>query len=109
VQISYSFFLPGEDNVRMKKFLSILLCTITGTTAGVITRPSYTLIGQLNWQDVLTKGYFLGSIPKFFTQSMIDESFFWVMKFSGSGLILGVVLALMLSGGSKASKKKAKN
>ncbi len=93
----------------MKKLLSILLCTAAGTLAGTITRPSYTLIGQLNWQDVLTKGYFLGSIPKFFTQSMIDESFFWVLKFAGSGLILGVIISLMLGSSSKSPKKKAKN
>lgn len=93
----------------MRKILSILLCTTTGVIAGLITRPSYTLIGQLNWQDVITKGYFLGSIPKFFTQSMIDESFFWVLKFAVSGLVLGTVVAFMLAGGTKASKKKAKN
>jgi cellobiose-specific phosphotransferase system component IIC len=92
----------------MKKLISIFLCTSAGTLAGLITRPSYTLIGQLNWQDVITKGQFLGSIPKFFTQSMIDESFFWVLKFSGSGLILGVIVSIMLGGTSKGSKKKAK-
>jgi hypothetical protein len=57
---------------------------------------------------VLTKGYYVGSLPKLFTQNMIDESFFWVLKFSGIGLLLGIVTSMILNTKtSKKSKKKA--
>jgi hypothetical protein len=92
----------------MKKIIVILLCVIVASGAGLYTRPSYILIGQLNWIDVITKGYNLGSVPKFFTQGMIDESFFWVLKFAGVGLLLGIVVSLILGGGSKKAKSSKK-
>lgn len=92
----------------MKKLIAILLCVIAATGAGLYTRPSYILIGQLNWLDVITKGYNLGSVPKFFTQGMIDESFYWVLKFAGAGLILGIIVSVILGGGSKSKSTKKK-
>jgi hypothetical protein len=39
---------------------------------------------------------------------MIDESFIWVLKFSGIGLLLGIVTSMILnSKSSKKNKKKA--
>jgi hypothetical protein len=91
----------------MKRFLAILLCVLFFVFAGLYTRPSYILIGQLNWIDVLTKGYFLGSVRQLFTQGMVDESFFWVLKFSAAGLFLGILMAFLIdSKKSKKSKKK---
>lgn len=93
----------------MKNILIVILCVIFAAFAGLYTRPSYILVGQLDWMDVITKGYFLSTIPKFFTQGMIDESFYWVLKFSGAGLVLGVLVTLLSSGGKtpKSKKKKA--
>lgn len=92
----------------MKRILVISLCVLFAAAAGLYTRPSYILIGQLDWKDVLTKGYFVSTIPKFFTASMLDESFFWVLKFAGAGLILGLIIALFFMGSIKVkSKKKA--
>lgn len=96
----------------MKKLFVILICSLFAGLAGLYTRPSYILVGQLDWLDVVTKGYYVGSLAKFFTQGMIDESFFWVMKFAGSGLALGIIVTFILgegkgsSKGSKGSKKK---
>jgi hypothetical protein len=92
----------------MRKVIVIFICLLASTGAGLLTRPSYILIGQLNWIDVITKGYNLSVLPKFFSQGMIDESFFWVMKFSAAGLILGIIVALILGGGKKSSAKKKK-
>ncbi len=94
----------------MKKLIIILLTTILATAAGLYFRPSYTLIGQLDWLNVLTKGYFVGSFQKMFTQGMLDESFMFVMYFTGGGFLLGLILAFMIGGkSSKGSAKKAKN
>jgi hypothetical protein len=90
----------------MRKLIAIFICIFVLTSIGLYTRPSYILIGQINWIDVLTKGYYVGSIPKIFTQNMIDESFIWVLKFSGVGLILGIVVSVILN--SKAPKKSKK-
>jgi hypothetical protein len=54
---------------------------------------------------VLTKGYFVGSIQKFFSQGMIDESFYFVMKFTGGGLAAGIILAILFGGKSKGRSK----
>ena len=94
----------------MKKILIIILVTVIATATGLYFRPSYALIGQLDWVNVLTKGYFVGSVSGFFSQSFLDESFWYVMRYTMGGLIAGLVLALM-TGGSKSSgtKKKSKN
>jgi hypothetical protein len=62
------------------------------------------MIGQLDWFNVLTKGYFIGSLSQFFSQSFLDESFFFVMRFTGGGLVCGFLLSLMMKG-NKGSKK----
>lgn len=93
----------------MKRLIIILLLTILSTAVGLYLRPSYFLIGQLDWMNVLTKGYFVGSFSKFFSQGLLDESFFFVMKFTAGGLIGGILLSLAMGGGKAkkgAGKKK---
>lgn len=90
----------------MKKFLIVLFFGLLATAVGLYFRPSFSLIGQLDWVNVITKGHFAGSMQKFFAQAMIDESFYYVMRFTGGGLLLGVLATLALGGG-KASKGKA--
>jgi hypothetical protein len=92
----------------MRKLLVIIICVLASTYAGLVTRPSYILIGQLNWIDVLTKGYYVGSIPKVFTQSMLDESFYWLLKFQISGFLLALISIVLLGGKTKTSKSKKK-
>lgn len=95
----------------MKRLIIILFVTILSTAVGLYLRPSYFLIGQLDWVNVLTKGYFAGSLTKFFSQGLLDESFYFVMKFTAGGLIGGILLSLVLGGKAKKSsagkKKKA--
>ena len=91
----------------MKRIIFILLITIISTCVGLYYRPSYLLIGQLDWLNVLTKGYFVGTISKFFSQSFLDESFYFVMRFSAGGLIGGIFLS-MIAGDQKSSGKKKK-
>lgn len=90
----------------MKRIIIILFITILSTAIGLYTRPSYFLIGQLDWLNVLTKGYYVGSFSKFFSQSFLDESFYFVMKFSAGGLVGGIFLSMLL--GKKSKKKSAK-
>lgn len=90
----------------MKRLIIILLLTILSTITGLYFRPAYLLIGQLDWFNVLTKGYFVGSIGKFFSQGLIDESFFFVMRFTASGLIGGIGLSLVFGGTSKKRSSK---
>lgn len=94
----------------MKRLIIILFVTILSTAVGLYFRPSYFMIGQLDWINVLTKGYFVGSFSKFFSQGLIDESFYFVMRFTGGGLVGGILLSLFLSGGKakKSSGKKKK-
>ena len=90
----------------MKKILIILLITIAATAVGLYFRPSYTLIGQLDWWNVITKGYFVGSFSALFSQGYIDESFWYVMRYTMGGLIVSLILAMSIGGKpSKASKK----
>jgi hypothetical protein len=94
----------------MKKFLIILILTTIATAIGLYFRPSYTLVGQLDWFNVLTKGYFVGSFSKFFTQGLIDDSFFYVMRFSGAGLVIGLIACFFSGkkGSSQSSGQKKK-
>jgi hypothetical protein len=93
----------------MKKLLITLFFLFTSTALGLYYRPSFTLIGQLDWWNVLTKGYFVGAFSGFFSQSYLDESFWYVMRYSVSGLLIGIILSFMFTGKSKnTSKKKAK-
>lgn len=93
----------------MKKFLIVILLTAAATALGLYFRPSYALIGQLDWVNVITKGYFVGSVAGFFSQGFIDESFWYVMRFTMGGAIVGLMAALMLGGKSaKSSGKKKK-
>ncbi len=80
----------------MKKFLILMLSLVTFTSIGLYTRPSFLMIGKLNWIDVLTKGYFVSSFSKIFTQGMIDESFFWVGQFTLGGLVFGLLMIFMV-------------
>lgn len=89
----------------MKRLIIILFSTILATAIGLYFRPSYILIGQLNWYNVITKGYFVGSIQKFFTRGMIDESFYFVMKFSAGGFVTGSFMAFIFGGKSKRRSK----
>lgn len=94
----------------MKKIILILLITALATAGGLYFRPSYPLIGQLDWWNVLTKGYFVGSFSAFFSQGLIDESFWYVMRYTGGGLAGGFILAMLIGGKSSkgaAKKKKA--
>lgn len=93
----------------MKKLILFLFVVIIATTVGLYFRPDYPLIGQLNWFNVLTKGYFVGSIQSFFAQGMLDESFFYVMRFTGGGAAVGVLSAMVIGKSkSKSSGKKSK-
>lgn len=93
----------------MKKIILILLITALATAGGLYFRPSYPLIGQLDWWNVLTKGYFVGSFSAFFSQGLIDESFWYVMRYTGGGLAVGILAGLMAGKGkSKASSAKKK-
>jgi hypothetical protein len=85
----------------MKKFLITLLVTVVATAAGLYFRPSYPLVGQLDWVNVLTKGYFVGSVQGFFSQGYLDESFWYVMRFTMGGLIVGLILMMFVGGKSK--------
>ena len=90
----------------MKRLIIILLLTTLSTIAGLYYRPAYLLIGQLDWFNVLTKGYFVGSIGKFFSQGLIDESFYFVMRFTAGGLVGGILLSFLLGGSSKKRSSK---
>ena len=93
----------------MKKLLIIILITALATATGLYFRPSFTLIGQLDWWKVLSKGYFVGSVSSLFSQGYIDESFWYVMRYTMGGLIAGLILGMMMGGnsaGSSAKKKK---
>ena len=92
----------------MKKILIVILVTAIATAAGLYFRPSYPLIGQLDWTNVLTKGYFVGAVSGFFSQGFIDESFWYVMRFTMGGLIAALMLVMFTGGGSKSSGKKSK-
>lgn len=90
----------------MKRIILILILTIISTAIGVYFRPSYLVIGQLNWFDVLTKGYFVGSFSKFFSQAFLDESFYYVMRFSAGGAVAGLILSFFVGAKPAKSKKK---
>lgn len=92
----------------MKRIIIILLATILATAAGLYLRPNYFLIGQFDWYNVMTKGYFVGSFSKFFSQGFLDESFFFVMRFTAGGLVGGFLLSMMLANGGKKSGKAKK-
>jgi hypothetical protein len=95
--------------ICMKKLIIIIiLVTVLATGTGLYYRPSFTLIGQLDWWNVLTKGAFVGSFQSFFTQGMIDESFFYVMRYTAGGLVGGVILAMLAGGKSKSKTSKKK-
>lgn len=91
----------------MKRLIIILSLTLLATAAGLYFRPSFFMVGQLDWFNVLTKGYFVGSFSRLFTQGMIDESFFYVMRFTAGGVVAGILLSLF-AGGGKASKSSSK-
>lgn len=91
------------------KLLILFLGIAIGTGFGLYTRPSFFMIGQLNWLNVLTKGYFVGSFEGFFSQGMLDESFYHVLKFQGigvAGAILILILWTMLQKSKPAKKTK---
>lgn len=90
----------------MKRIILILILTIISTAVGIYFRPSYLVIGQLNWFDVLTKGYFVGSFSSFFSQGFLDESFYFVMRFTAGGLIGGFLLSFFAGVKPAKSKKK---
>ena len=94
----------------MKKIIIILLVTIIATAIGLYFRPELPLIGQLDWWNVITKGYFVGAIAGLFSQGFIDDSFWFVMRFTGAGFVMGILAAFMMGGksssGSSAKKKK---
>lgn len=92
----------------MKRIIITLFVTILSTAVGLYFRPSYTLIGQMDWLNVLTKGYFVGSFAGFFSQGFLDESFYFVMRFTGGGLVGGLLMSLMIGGSQKSSAKKKK-
>ena len=93
----------------MKKLTTILLVTLIATIVGLYFRPSYALIGQLNWWNVITKGYFVGSFTGLFSQAFIDESFWYVMKFTIVGALIALLAVTMMGkGGSKKPAKKKK-
>ncbi|MDO9184090.1 MAG: hypothetical protein Q7U04_16875 [Bacteriovorax sp.] len=90
----------------MKRIILITFATIFSTMVGLYFRPSYLLVGQLDWLNVLTKGYYVGSFSRFFSQGFLDESFYFVMRFTLGGLGGGFLLTLF-AGGIKGSKKSA--
>ena len=91
------------------KIILIFIGVLIGTLAGLYTRPSFFMVGQLNWLNVLTKGHFMGPIEGFFGQGMIDESFFHVLKFQGAGLVLAIIILVVMGMLRKSSSpKKAK-
>jgi hypothetical protein len=90
----------------MKKIIVILLVIIASTSVGLYFRPSFFLVGKLDWFNVLTKGAFEKPLSTFFSQGYIDESFWFVMKFSGGGLLFGILLSFFVGGGVKSSKPK---
>lgn len=92
----------------MKKLLFIVLITVIATAVGLYYRPSYTLIGQLDWVNVLTKGYFVGSFSGFFSQGYLDESFWYVMRYTMGGLIVGMGLMSFVGGKKSSGKGKKK-
>nr|BDT27369.1 hypothetical protein BHI3_08350 [Bacteriovorax sp. HI3] len=92
----------------MKKIIIILLLTVAATALGLYFRPSYPLIGQLDWWNVLTKGYFVGAVSGFFSQGFLDESFWYVMRYTMGGLIVGLMIAMAFGGKSSGSAKKKK-
>lgn len=93
----------------MKRIIIILLVTVLSTLVGLYFRPSYMLIGQLDWVNVLTKGYYVNSFSKLFSQGYIDESFYFVMRFTGGGLVGGLLLSMLgTAKGAKSSAKKKK-
>lgn len=79
----------------MKKIIIVLLITLVATAVGLYFRPSFTLVGQLDWWNVITKGLFVGSFSSLFGQSYIDESFWYVMRYTMGGLIAGLTFAIM--------------
>lgn len=91
----------------MKRIILILLVTIISTAVGLYFRPSFFLIGQLDWLNVITKGYYVGSISKIFSQGFLDESFYFVMRFTAGGFVGGILLTFLM-GGKKKSKSKKK-
>ena len=82
---------------------------VAGSAFGLITRPSFFLVGQLNWINVLSKGYFVGPIEGFFSQGMIDESFFYVLKFQAIGVGSAFLLIMLFSAFAKKGKGKEKS
>lgn len=92
----------------MKRIIIVIFVTLLSTALGVYFRPSYFLIGQMDWQNVMTKGYFVNSFFSFFSQGLLDESFYYVMQFTAAGFVLGVILAYLLAGSAKKSTAKKK-
>jgi hypothetical protein len=78
----------------MKKLIVILLIVILSTGTGLYFRPSYPLIGQLDWINVLSKGCFVGSFQKAIGQGFLDESFWYVMRYTMGGMIAGLIFAI---------------
>lgn len=81
----------------MKKIIIILLPVLVATAVGLYFRPSFLLVGQLDWWNVLTKGFFVGSFNALFSQAYIDESFWYVMRYFAGGLIVGLITAMSTS------------
>ncbi len=92
----------------MKAFFFLIIGLIAGSVFGLITRPSFFLIGQLNWLNVLSKGHFVGPIEGFFSQGMIDESFFYVLKFQAIGVGSAFILIMLFNAFTKKGKSKGK-
>ena len=94
----------------MKIFLFTICGYLVGTVYGLYSRPDYLMLGQLNWYNVLTKGYFAGRVERFFIGSRLDESFFYVLKFQVGAavcaLILGYLLTALTGRSSKKTSKK---
>ena len=92
----------------MKRLIIIFIITSIATGIGLYLRPSYFMVGQLDWLKVLTKGYFVGSFSRFFTQGYIDESFYFVMRFTAGGLVGGFFLSMFFGSGKNSSSAKKK-
>ena len=92
----------------MKRLIITFIVTSIATVIGLYYRPSYFMIGQLDWLKVLTKGCFVGSFSKFFSQGLIDDSFYFVLRFTGGGLIGGFLLTMLFAGDKKSPAKKKK-